>query len=1101
MSSFHKPRLIAAICVMTVPLLALCGVAYLLSPDPGLPAPRMPSASETAVMQGHAPVEEQRGVDGVQVVIPTPHTTAVTGIEVSADGRYVLSEDTTGATKLWDVAGLKEIRTFIGVHAEFGRENQVVLYDPLKGALLYDPANDQQSILVKMWVGRIAAPFTGYFRSLLISADMRVAVSIPEPTVASVGAARLQVTDLARGQSFMLKSDALSELPVALSTDGSMLLSFATTQDGFGFEHQVWDLKNRAIRQKILQGTLQDRPILSGDGRFVAVQHTDCSIDLYELRENRKRILAPARPDCESLDSGMASVAISPDSTLLADKSAHGIDIYELPSGRKRQTIKMDQGRGGVSFSPDDRFLAQLDQFDRSNGNLVVWEIASGRLLINRKASAIAFSARDSAVLGLSSGSMILQNLASAQQVALGSGGGAVTELALTPDAKYLIAGSSTEAARLWDLTTGQLKRNLDCPNGAAAISVSTSSHAPLAATGCEDGSAWLWDLNAARQPSSLNPPSALPSASMAVRFSDDGQLVVVGRKEQITVWSVASNAQVREISLPRGALPASLQTSQEPQAGMLAYTHRVTSLAVQPAGHLIAINQPYQVSVWDIDTGRHVLDLDMTGSDRMEEVGARRVARRMGEQASLGFSADGGTLFARGRRWDIASGNEIRKPTETEAPPPRLTSHSSNKAYKEYMNYAREKLERVYAEGEESLVSGAITVVTPSHDGHLLFEGVGRTIRIVSVDTGVTLERFSGGHTGDIDALAVSADGKLLVSGAQDGSVRLWNMAEHREVAALIALGGTDFVTVTPDQFYRSSRSGLRGVSFRVADRLYPFEQFDLHSNRPDIILQRLGRVSNEELQSYHRAYERRLKKMGFNEATLSAEFHLPTAKITSAAPPATTDAKALKLRVSAADDKFPLDRINVFVNGVPVFGTGGLPVVNRPVQAFERDVEVPLVPGKNMIQVSALNSQGAESLKQTFYTQSSWDPGPGDVYIVAIGVSKYRDRTYDLRFAAKDAQDLIDAYTQAAGSARGRVHFLDLMNERATRDGIRAAKDWLKQSQPNDLAIVFAAGHGMMDAEQDYFLALTTLTQARRNSADFRTRTLNPCSTAFQL
>jgi hypothetical protein len=243
------------------------------------------------------------------------------------------------------------------------------------------------------------------------------------------------------------------------------------------------------------------------------------------------------------------------------------------------------------------------------------------------------------------------------------------------------------------------------------------------------------------------------------------------------------------------------------------------------------------------------------------------------------------------------------------------------------------------------------------------------------------------------------------------------------------------------------------------------------VQSNRPDIILQRLGRVSKEELQSYHRAYERRLTKMGFTQSMLSGELHLPTATIMGGEPPAATDARTLKLRVSAADDKFPLDRVNVFVNGVPVFGSAGLAVANRHAFALEQDAEVPLVPGKNMIEVSALNQQGVESLKQTIYIRSTGDSGHGDVYIVAIGVSTYRDRAYDLRYAAKDAQDLIDTYTQAGGRARGRVHFLDLMNERATRDRIRAAKDWLKQSQPNDLVIVFAAGHGMTDARQDYF------------------------------
>jgi hypothetical protein len=157
--------------------------------------------------------------------------------------------------------------------------------------------------------------------------------------------------------------------------------------------------------------------------------------------------------------------------------------------------------------------------------------------------------------------------------------------------------------------------------------------------------------------------------------------------------------------------------------------------------------------------------------------------------------------------------------------------------------------------------------------------------------------------------------------------------------------------------------------------------------------------------------------------------------------------------------------------VNDVPVFGTAGLPVSGSDPHQDERSIAVPLIPGRNKIQVSVLNKQGAESLKQTAYTTSTADRGAPDVYIVAIGVSKYRNPAYNLRFAAKDASDLIDTYRATNTGSRGQVHVLDLTNEKATRDRIQEAKAWLKQARPSDLVVVFAAGHGMTDTRQNYF------------------------------
>jgi hypothetical protein len=158
--------------------------------------------------------------------------------------------------------------------------------------------------------------------------------------------------------------------------------------------------------------------------------------------------------------------------------------------------------------------------------------------------------------------------------------------------------------------------------------------------------------------------------------------------------------------------------------------------------------------------------------------------------------------------------------------------------------------------------------------------------------------------------------------------------------------------------------------------------------------------------------------------------------------------------------------------VNDVSIFGIAGLPLGDRQSHNDERQVMVPLVPGANKIQVSALNQQGVESLRRTAYTQSSAAVAPGDIYVVAIGVSRYQNPKYNLRFAAKDAADLMSLYGSTGKNfSHGQVHILDLTNEKATRAGITRARDWLKQSHPNDLAIVFAAGHGLTDARNDYY------------------------------
>jgi hypothetical protein len=358
------------------------------------------------------------------------------------------------------------------------------------------------------------------------------------------------------------------------------------------------------------------------------------------------------------------------------------------------------------------------------------------------------------------------------------------------------------------------------------------------------------------------------------------------------------------------------------------------------------------------------------------------------------------------------------------------------------------------------------------SPDGSLLARGVGQVVRLTDAASGRELGDLVG-HNGQIASVAFAPDGKTLVSGSEDGSLRVWNLAARKEVVSLYALGNMEYVAVTPEQYYRASKTRLSGISFRVNNQLYPFEQFDLRFNRPDLVAAGLGLATPDEIRDYRKAREHRLKKMGFTEAMLTGAFHLPEAHIVGAAPPARISGDSLSLRVRAEDSQYPLDRINVFVNDVPIFGTPGLAVVDRQSRSDEQQVVVPLVPGANKIQVSALNQQGVESFKQTFYTLNSSTPSPGDTYVVAIGVSKYRDPRYNLKFAAKDASDLMNLYSGngPGGATHGKVHLLDLTNEHANRAEIRRAREWLAQAHPNDLAIVFAAGHGVTDARDDYY------------------------------
>jgi len=98
------------------------------------------------------------------------------------------------------------------------------------------------------------------------------------------------------------------------------------------------------------------------------------------------------------------------------------------------------------------------------------------------------------------------------------------------------------------------------------------------------------------------------------------------------------------------------------------------------------------------------------------------------------------------------------------------------------------------------------------------------------------------------------------------------------------------------------------------------------------------------------------------------------------------------------------------------------------------------------------------------------------GQRYAVVIGVSHYRDtRIQSLEFADRDAEAIRDFLLDPKGGGIAPANLLYLENENATFSNIRSALfEFLTRPGPDDLAIVYFAGHGAADPmrEDNYYL-----------------------------
>lgn len=339
------------------------------------------------------------------------------------------------------------------------------------------------------------------------------------------------------------------------------------------------------------------------------------------------------------------------------------------------------------------------------------------------------------------------------------------------------------------------------------------------------------------------------------------------------------------------------------------------------------------------------------------------------------------------------------------------------------------------------------------------------------NVVTGELVKVF-GPHNGRVISINIYGAAGLVITTAIDGKTRFWGDGGDLKVTMLTK--GNEYIVYTPDGYYMSSKKGTSITHYVHGKKVYLFEQFDLKLNRPDKVLERIGIASPEVISNYRKAYEKRLEKAGMKGSVVENEFMLnaPSVKIDRADNAYKVANRELPITVSCADALFPIKNIVVSVNGVPLYGKIELEVAVNNSREVKRDIAIQLSSGINIVEVSAVNQQGVESLRESFQVEYINPAKKRVLHLVTVGVSKYLLSKMNLDYAAKDADDLSSFFkTNAKGFTEIKEY--RFRDKEAVAERLLRLKKELEQTAIDDRVLVFYAGHGLFDAKLEYYLA----------------------------
>ncbi len=321
---------------------------------------------------------------------------------------------------------------------------------------------------------------------------------------------------------------------------------------------------------------------------------------------------------------------------------------------------------------------------------------------------------------------------------------------------------------------------------------------------------------------------------------------------------------------------------------------------------------------------------------------------------------------------------------------------------------------------------------------------------------------------------LNITAKDQLLIAAHTDGTIRWYRLADGAELLALF-VNAVDkrWIAWTPTGYYAASPGGEDLIGWHVnrgvdeTPDFFPASQFHDRFYRPDIVREVFNTYDEGEAIKAANAKAKRP-----NRKQEIADALPPVIEIVNPGQGAsvTETLVTLAYRVRTPDGK-PADEIEVLIDGRPQGQRGAAVVTDDDTQSL--DVTIPA----RDVDVSLIARQG-DAVSVPARITLKWAGPPSEdqikrkLYAVFVGVSDYEKAGLKLNFADDDARDFSQSTAAEKGALYEATEIKLLTDAEASAENIRSALGWLEDKVgPEDVGLLFMAGHGVTDAKQRFY------------------------------
>jgi WD40 repeat protein/uncharacterized caspase-like protein len=814
---------------------------------------------------------------------------------------------------------------------------------------------------------------------------------------------------------------------------------------------KIWDVASGRVKQTLTGHTRYVSSVaFTPDGKLLASGSADQSVKLWDLatgRELRTFVVGPA-----TFAGIPVSVAFSRDGKTLAT-GAQLVKLWDVKSGNEIRTIKVTESNNPmerpIAFSYDGKVLAT------GGGGVKLWDVATGKALrtLPGDAEVLSFSPDQKTLAGTDRAEIKLWNITTGQEVQTLAGAQlGVDSITFSSDGKLLAVGNSDNTINLWDSAKRQEARVLR-GHVSAIASIAVSRDDKILASALAAGIAGItrndpikiWDPITGQLVRSL----LTKKDGYSIGLSGDGTRLISGSSgNSISLWNVSQSEVQREFAVPSPARFTPDRVALSSDGKLIAGGGRENTIKLWDAatGRELFTMTGHRKGIWDLAFSPDNKLLASAGSDaavKLWSVATGQEVKTLGDHTggvgAIAFSPDGKKL---------ASGSQDRMILISD-----VETGDSDGAYLGHQAWVNAL---AFSPDGKKLASG-------SEDGEVrIWQVAARGPQGEPQVIKRPLQTLSG-HAGSIQSLAFNSDGKLLVSGSRDASMKLWDVLAGKELASLFSMDRQDWLVLTPDGLFDGSPAAWNQILWRFSSSLFDVAPVELFFNdyyHPGLLADLYAGKRPAAPQSIAQKDRRQpILKLSVNEAQVAA------AQIRS---------RTVGVKIEVSQAPGGAQDVRLFRNGALVKVWRGDVLKGQSQVVLE--AQVPIVAGANRLTAYAFNRDSVKSADATVtVTGNDSLKQRGTLYVLAVAVNKYANSQFDLRYAVADATEFAGELQRQEAKIKNyeRTEIISIQDARATKANVMEALNSLAaRVKPEDAVVVYYAGHGTAQQNQFYLI-----------------------------